>query len=150
MKTLNELRDKIHANALAKGFYRDYVDILSYIDKAHNGEGLDVASAAMNRFQHIAFAQRIALIQSEASEALEADRKNRRADLISMQKQMQAHGFRAEDFQRYIKDTVEDEIADTIIRLLDLCGMLDIDIDKHIELKMQYNSSRPYLHGKEY
>lgn len=150
MMTLNKLRDKIYANALAKGFYRDFLDIMSYIDRAHKDEGLDVASAAMNRFKHIAFAQRIALIQSEASEALEADRKNRHADLISMQEQMQAHGFRAEDFQRYIKDTVEDEIADTIIRLLDLCGMLDIDIDKHIELKMQYNSSRPYLHGKEY
>ena len=148
--TLNELRDKIYKNAFAKGFYRDYLDILSYIDKAQKDEGSDVASAAMDRFMHIAFAQRIALIQSEASEALEADRKNRHADLISMQEQMQAHGFRTEDFQRYIKDTVEDEIADTIIRLLDLCGMLDIDIDKHIELKMQYNSSRPYLHGKEY
>lgn len=148
--TLNELRDKIYKNALAKGFYRDYLDILSYIDKAHKDEGSDVASAAMERFKHSAFAQRIALIQSEASEALEADRKNRHADLISMQEQMQAHGFRTEDFQRYIKDTVEDEIADTIIRLLDLCGMLDIDIDKHIELKIQYNSSRPYLHGKEY
>lgn len=148
--TLNELRDKIYKNALAKGFYRDYLDILSYIDKAHKDEGSDVASAAMERFKHIAFAQRIALIQSEASEALEADRKNRHADLISMQEQMQALGFRTEDFQRYIKDTVEDEIADTIIRLLDLCGMLDIDIDKHIELKIQYNSSRPYLHGKEY
>lgn len=150
METLNELRDKIYANALAKGFYRDYLDIMSYIDKAQKGEGLDVASAAMNRFKHIAFAKHIALIHSEASEALEADRKNRHADLISMQEQMQAHGFRPEDFQRFIKDTVEDEIADTIIRLLDLCGMLDIDIDKHIELKMQYNSSRPYLHGKEY
>lgn len=148
--TLNELRDKIYKNALAKGFYRDYLDIMSNIDKAHKDEGSDVASAVMDRFMHIAFAQRIALIQSEASEALEADRKNRHADLISMQEQMQAHGFRTEDFQRYIKDTVEDEIADTIIRLLDLCGMLDIDIDKHIELKMQYNSSRPYLHGKEY
>lgn len=149
METLNELRDKIYANALSKGFYRDVLDIMTYTGKVHKAKDSDwVASIA--RFQHIAFAQRIALIQSEASEALEADRKNRHADLISMQEQMQAHGFRAEDFQRYIKDTVEDEIADTIIRLLDLCGMLDIDIDKHIELKMLYNSSRPYLHGKEY
>ena len=149
MMTLNELRDKIYKNALAKGFHRDIVDIMAYIDKAHKDENIDSA-AFIARFQHIAFAQRIALIQSEASEALEADRKNRHADLISMQEQMQAHSFRAEDFQRYIKDTVEDEIADTIIRLLDLCGMLGIDIDKHVELKMQYNSSRPYLHGKEY
>lgn len=40
MQTLNELRDKIYNNAFAKGFYRDYLDILSYIDKAHKGEVL--------------------------------------------------------------------------------------------------------------
>lgn len=33
MKTLNELRDKIYANALSKGFYRDVLDIMTYIDK---------------------------------------------------------------------------------------------------------------------
>ncbi|MBO5018134.1 MAG: hypothetical protein J6J71_03230 [Prevotella sp.] len=42
METLNELRDKIYKNALAKGFYRDYLDILSYIDKAHKGEGKSI------------------------------------------------------------------------------------------------------------
>ena len=70
METLNELRDKIYANAILKGFYRDVVDIMIYIDKAHKAEDSDSA-ASIARFKHIAFAQRIALIQSEASEALE-------------------------------------------------------------------------------
>lgn len=147
MGKLNKLRDAIYANALAKGFYSDAMDVLSTINKAD--APVEERERMRIRFMHTLCAQRIALIHSEVSEALEADRKNRHADLISMQEQMHAHGFRAEDFQRHIKDTVEDEIADTIIRLLDLCGMLGIDIDKHIELKMQYNSSRPYLHGKE-
>ena len=147
METLNQLRDEIYKNANNKGFYAATERLMFAVDYAV--EEL-VAADIRKDLEQMLFAQRIALIQSEASEALEADRKNRHADLISMQEQMQAHGFRAEDFQRYIKYTVEDEIADTIIRLLDLCGMLDIDIDKHVELKMQYNSSRPYLHGKEY
>lgn len=46
------------------------------------------------------------------------------------------------DFELYIKDTFEDEIADAIIRLLDLSAYLNIDIDKHMELKMKYNSMR--------
>jgi NTP pyrophosphatase (non-canonical NTP hydrolase) len=49
-----------------------------------------------------------------------------------------------------IKDTVEDELADVIIRTLDLCGYLGIDIEKHVELKMRYNESREYKHGKNY
>jgi len=49
----------------------------------------------------------------------------------------------------YVKDTFEDELADTIIRILDLCGYLGIDIDEHINLKMAYNRERPYKHNKK-
>jgi len=42
------------------------------------------------------------------------------------------------------------EIADTIIRLLDLCGAKDIDIEWHIEQKLKYNSTRERLHGKKF
>jgi NTP pyrophosphatase (non-canonical NTP hydrolase) len=48
------------------------------------------------------------------------------------------------------KDTFEDELADTVIRVLDLCGGLDIDIEKHINLKVEYNKTRARLHGKLY
>ncbi len=48
------------------------------------------------------------------------------------------------------KDTFEDEIADTFIRLFDLCGALDIDIDKQIKWKMNYNSKRKSKHGKAF
>jgi NTP pyrophosphatase (non-canonical NTP hydrolase) len=53
-------------------------------------------------------------------------------------------------FKEVVKDTFEDEIADTIIRLFDLCGWLGIDIHKHIMLKLNYNSTRPYKHGKAF
>jgi len=36
------------------------------------------------------------------------------------------------------------EIADTIIRLLDLSGYQGIDIEKEISLKMEYNKTREY------
>lgn len=50
----------------------------------------------------------------------------------------------------FVKDTLEDELADALIRLLDLTAHLGIDIERHIELKMQYNALRPYKHGKKY
>ncbi|MDR1340654.1 MAG: hypothetical protein LBK58_11480, partial [Prevotellaceae bacterium] len=53
-------------------------------------------------------------------------------------------------FKANIKNTVEDELADVIIRTLDLCGHLGIDIERHIEMKMKYNESRGYKHGKNY
>lgn len=39
------------------------------------------------------------------------------------------------------------EIADTFIRLLDLCGHLGIDIEREIALKMKYNEHRAHRHG---
>lgn len=39
------------------------------------------------------------------------------------------------------------ELADVIIRVLDLCGGLNIDIEKAVLEKMKYNEDRPYRHG---
>ena len=42
----------------------------------------------------------------------------------------------------------KEELADTFIRLLDLCGGLNIDIEKEIYKKSTHNKMRPYKHGK--
>lgn len=42
----------------------------------------------------------------------------------------------------------KEELADTFIRLLDLCGGLNIDIEKEIYQKSLHNTTRPYKHGK--
>ena len=89
---------------------------------------------------------RLMLCVSELAEAMEADRKGRVANLDKFYKGI-AHG---DIFETYIKDTFEDELADTIIRILDLCGAKGIDIEKHIELKMKYNATRERMHGKKY
>lgn len=46
-----------------------------------------------------------------------------------------------------MKDTFEDEIADALIRILDMCGHMDIDIAKHVYQKLLYNRTRGYKHG---
>ena len=42
-----------------------------------------------------------------------------------------------------------EELADVIIRVLDLAGFLKIDIGEEIIAKMLKNKDRPYLHGKK-
>jgi len=98
------------------------------------------------------------LIVSELAEALEALRKDHFADPF-------AGAILAEDldnwddtmiepwkagFEKAVKSSFEDEIADVAIRLFDLCGGMGIDLQKHIEMKMKYNSLRPYKHGKKF
>lgn len=47
-------------------------------------------------------------------------------------------------------DSAEFEIADTMIRLLDMCGFMKLDIESHIKLKLEFNATRGKKHGKEY
>jgi len=194
MKQLNNLAKAIHQNAKDKGFW----------DSPRNTGELFM------------------LIISEASEALEAHRKVRKADL--KQFALPNNGNVTDEqwfkisFENCIKDTTADEIADVVIRILDycasqeieikpallsttlisldsenfganlfqicgeiqrageyaltndiwdsakskdnihsalaliiqLCEREEIDLLKHIELKMRYNATRERMHGKAY
>lgn len=42
----------------------------------------------------------------------------------------------------------KEELADTIIRIMDICGTMGIDIDQVIKDKMRVNQARPIRHGK--
>lgn len=98
------------------------------------------------------------LCVSELGEALEADRKSKYADLGVFESCLNADDILCKDVELYnnqsfedcIKDTFQDEIADTVIRLLDLCGKFNINIEKHINYKLAYNLSRSKMHGKRY
>jgi NTP pyrophosphatase (non-canonical NTP hydrolase) len=64
----------------------------------------------------------LALIHSEVSEALEADRKG--------------------DTENFAE-----ELADVCIRIFDLCGSKGIDLEAAIYKKMERNKGRSYKHG---
>lgn len=152
----------------------------------------------------------LGLVMSEVSESVEADRCGRRAKIKMFERAASANfeeGIRQRVwkhwFETCIKDSVEDEMADVVIRLLDMAyelygddmrwkgyaaprcqydpemsfvenawafvserlswGTSDIteaikfmfawaddigiDLERHVELKMQYNAMRPYKHG---
>lgn len=128
---LNELSKEIVANNRAKGFY-DEEDETGKID----------------------IPKRLMLTVSELSEAMEADRDNNRAPEeavnIMIDSFVENGYFDKVVFESSIKNTFEDEIADSIIRLLDLAGAMDIDIDWHVRNKLAYNKTRPHKHGRRY
>lgn len=69
----------------------------------------------------------LCLVISELMEAVEADRKGSHADFEAFNKHCDRIDFK-ENFERQIKGSVEEELADTCIRLLDLAGLRKVDL----------------------
>jgi NTP pyrophosphatase (non-canonical NTP hydrolase) len=102
------------------------------------------------------FAEQIALVTAELSEALEAHRTGQTA-AARMKNTLRPNPSKkmpeaaVKDFYlKYLKGTFEEELADAVIRLFSLCGALNFDLDFIVRFKMLYNETREYMHGKEY
>ena len=122
---INELAKEVHENAKNHGFFDTEKNI---------GEML-------------------ALIHSEVSEALECDRKDKyfkRLQLpLSNYAQLPNLTFQIQ-FAQDVKDTFEDELADIVIRVMDLAAFKGINLEQHIKAKIRFNALREHKHGKKY
>lgn len=83
------------------------------------------------------FGEVIALMHSELSEAFEEYRNGKKINETYYEQGEKPCG-------------IPSELADVVIRVFDFCGGNDIDLEKIILEKMQYNETRPYKHGKKF
>ena len=132
-----------------------------------------VAEALQNATKHgfwdtpLEFGTSIALIHSELSEALEEVRKGRpaiyypcNAGGICCEDDGSAHCgsrvYNSESPEIFCKAKSKKpegyaiELADAVICIANLCGYMGIDLEEAIKIKMEYNVTRPYLHGKKF
>jgi len=79
---------------------------------------------------------KLALIMSEASEALECVRDGDMDLRFDEQKGGKPEGFPS-------------ELADIIIRTIDLATLTGVDLKEAIKTKINYNQKRPYNNGKK-
>ena len=120
---INELCKQAHENAKSKGFFDEPKNI----------------------------GEMIALMHSELSEALEADRNDQysKSNIQLLLKSQDDERF-STLYNMGVKGSFEEEMADIVIRVFDMCGFKGIDLESHIAAKMRYNSLRPVKHGKKY
>jgi NTP pyrophosphatase (non-canonical NTP hydrolase) len=220
---LSEIIKKAHANACEKGFY-DCPECGGTGEITVKEEDYDTCPSCgakgRGKDQNKNIGEMTMLCVTELGEAVNAHRSEKFANIESLNYLIHSGVLSFEKaFETEVKDFFEDEIADTIIRLADMCGYLGIeisdeavrndrygydlstntaeallqlcgklyemyvgaefydiynphlrieilskifwylyafcdhrmiDIDTHIELKMKYNASREYKHGKRY
>lgn len=115
---INSMCADAHNIAVAHGFYDEHNACMAALETA--GAGMQICEAAERDF---VLAQ-IAKIDSECGEAVHAIQ----------------HGEQPE--------RITEELADVIIRVLDLCGHMSADLGGILMRKMEKNHKRPYKHGK--
>lgn len=63
--------------------------------------------------------------------------------------QVEIDAFKS-SFKSHVKEGVEAEIGDAMIRLFDIAYLMNIDLDRLIPMILRNNSLRSYMHGKKY
>lgn len=116
-ETLRELQADIHVLARAKGWWDGY-------------DRDDLGRLKLTTDQVIS---KIALIHAELSEAVEEARKSPNYSEIYYDSS-KPEGFAV-------------ELADALIRILDLFGALGIDAEEVVRIKHEFNKTRPVRHG---
>ncbi len=120
-QTVNALRDlqnEIHESNVKAGWWTDLTAIpeqANLVSHARRGSRLGKAIVA----------EKLALVHSEVTEALEGARKNLMDDKLPHRKM------------------IEVELADAVIRIFDLAGALDLDLAGAIKEKREFNQIRP-------
>ena len=128
-KSMNEWAAEIHENAIAHGWW----------DEPRS------------------FGEIVALCHSELSEALEEYRDGRPPVYCDAMKTNAACSDTGENacagteclkcFPERKPEGSAVEMIDCMIRILDWCGFMGVDVDAILEAKHEYNKTRPYRHG---
>ena len=120
-RSITEIAREIHANAVAKGFY--------------DGDKAVIVDGSPRTVPVLA---QLAMIHGEVSEASEAARDE----------QWDIHWPHGEPGKSKPEGLVV-ELADAIIRSLDLATALDLPIEEAIRVKTAFNKTRGRLHGRK-
>ena len=111
---LTNLQSSIHQANVTAGWWTDLSNNMDLAQEARQGTRLGKAIVA----------EKLCLIHSEISESMEGHRKGLQDDKLPHRLMLEV------------------EMADAVIRVLDLCGALELDLAGAIFEKLSYNKTR--------
>lgn len=148
---IEEMQKAIHETAVSKGWWEPQV----FESLATDGPDGEIAIAIPVKMQRT-FGDMIALCHSELSEALEAYREKGidswqklklPTTLVAEVGRKEAERLMKEDGFESKPEGAFVELADCIIRILDMAGYFNISMEDLILEKMKYNETRSHRHG---
>lgn len=133
---LNELAGDLHKVSSEHGFWE--------------GKEVTVNGAGIGVWTERELPEALMLIVSEAAEALEEYRDGHApAKTYYRYPNREVRTVARDEEGNWGKpEGVPSEIADIIIRALDVCGRYGIDIERAMKEKIEYNRSRAHKHGR--
>ena len=134
LSLLNEWAETCYQSSVNKGFYEDQPPANLSKEEAEK-EGLDFndVEERWNQWNKAYIGNKIMLMVGELAEAHEGLRHNNPP---------------SEHIPEF--SALEEEMADTIIRILDFCGYQKLRIAEALAAKFEYNQTRPHKHGKQF
>lgn len=166
MKTIADMQFWSGVNSRDHGFHADWPEAPEPKAEGESQGSYDsrTNNPAYKRQLQLAITEKLDLIHSEISEALEELRKGHdplktyysktrkydggeRVDYLDEQQYELVHGverplLKPEGFMV--------ELADAVIRIGDLAFLLGADLQAAVNEKHDYNRTRPYKHGKQF
>ena len=98
--------------------------------------------------------EELALVHSEVSEAVEEARVSEFLvdsyiidEDTGARRYIAPEGWSRDKYGHLKPEGLPAELADTCIRIFDICGKMGIDLEHAIKIKMEYNETRPRRHG---
>lgn len=143
-QAISNLQDYCYAASRARGFHAatdDLKQAQSFVKTLRDGPARDFIERALTNAELDRFGNRLTLI---IGESIEAHEEVRSGHAVTEEWTNQSPGKEGKP------EGVPSELADALIRILDLAGEHKIDLGDVIRRKLAYNDTREAMHGRKF